>query len=151
LPIVLGIVWALAAPAPDILVAADATTIALRASDGRLYFPRPPRDAFAASRFLERDGDARDFHAVPGIGRCDSQSCVVHAPDGVIAMPFRPEALAEDCAHAAVLLSAVPVSHCAGPKIILDSKAIADGGGYAITNGIAESVRAWRGARPWNP
>ena len=150
-PVLLGILWALTAPAPDILVAADAQTIALRASDGRLYFPRPPKDAFAASHFLERDGDARDFHNVPGIGRCDSQSCVVPAPDGVIAMPFRPEALAEDCAHAAILLSAVPVSHCAGPKIILDSKKIADGEGYTITSGVALSVRDWRGARPWNP
>ena len=151
MPVLLGIAWALAAPAPDILVAADAQTIALRASDGRLYFPRPPKDSFAASRFLERDGDARDFHNAPGIGRCDSQSCVVQAPDGVIAMLFRPEAVAEDCAHAAILLSAVPVAHCAGPKIILDSKTIADGGGYAITNGNALSVRQWRGARPWNP
>jgi competence protein ComEC len=134
------------------LVADDARTIAIRGSDGRLYFPRPPRDGFAASRWLARDGDARAPADAVGIGRCDSQGCVITAPDGgIIAAPLRPEAVAEDCAHAAILISAVPVTHCPGPKLVLDSKTIALGGGYAITNGKALSVRAWRGARPWVP
>jgi len=151
-PLVIGMVWALAAPAPDILVADDARTIAIRGSDGLFYFPRPPRDAFAASRWLARDGDARAPANAVGIGRCDSEGCVTTAPDGsIIAMPLRPEAVAEDCAHAAVLISAVPVTRCPGPKLVLDSNTIAHDGGYAITNGQALSVRAWRGARPWIP
>jgi competence protein ComEC len=146
-----GVVWALLAPMPDMLVAGDATTIALRASDGRLYFPRPPKDSFAASRWLQRDGDARDFHAAPLIGRCDSLSCVVQSPDGLIAMPTHAEALDEDCARAAILIAAVPVTHCTGPKLVLDSNAIATGEGYALREGKAQSVREWRGKRPWNP
>jgi hypothetical protein len=43
----------------------------------------------------------------------------------------------------------VPVKDCAGPKLVLDSNAIAKGEGYAITGGSAESVRQSRGERPW--
>jgi hypothetical protein len=72
------------------------------------------------------------------------------ARDGdLIAMPFRLEAVAEDCAHAAILISAVPVPKCSGPKLVLDSRTIAQGGGYAISNGEALSVRQSRGDRPW--
>jgi competence protein ComEC len=150
-PLSAAIFWAMTAPQPEILVAADARTIALRASDGRLYFPRPPKDVFAASRWLQRDGDARDIHLPPPIGRCDTESCVVESPDGVIIMPFRAEGVAEDCARAEILIAAVPVMHCPGPKLVLDSTMIAKGEGYAIRDSKAQSVRDWRGARPWNP
>ena len=150
-PVFAGLSWALLAPAPDILVAPDGRSIALRADDGRFYFPRPPKDSFAAARWLERDGDGRDPKAVPAIGRCDASGCVVKGPDGIIAMPLLPQALAEDCAQAAILISAVPVKNRAGPKLVLDSIAIAKGGGYAITDGKAQSVREWRGERPWVP
>jgi competence protein ComEC len=150
-PMACGFLWALLAPAPDILVAQDAATMALRASDGRFYFPRPPKDSFAAARWLQRDGDARDFRLLPRIGRCDALSCVVTSPDGLIAMPMRAEALDEDCARASILIASVPVTHCTGPKLILDSNAIAEGEGYAIRDGKAQSVREWRGKRPWSP
>jgi competence protein ComEC len=150
-PMAAGFAWALLAPLPDLLVADDAITIALRANDDRLYFPRRPRDAFAASRWLQRDGDARDFRAAPLIGRCDALSCVVESPDGLIAMPSHAEALDEDCARAAILIASVPVAHCSGPRLVLDSNAIAQGEGYAIRDGKAQSVRDWRGKRPWNP
>jgi competence protein ComEC len=113
-------------------------------------FPRPPSDNFAAARWLARDGDARGAKAAIGGARCDSESCVTTARDGsLIAMPRRAEALAEDCAHAAIIISAVPAPGCVGPKLVLDSKAIGEGGGYAITDGKALSVRQSRGDRPW--
>ena len=150
-PMGFGLLWAMLAPLPDILVASDAMTVALRASDGRLYFPRPPRDRFAASRWLERDGDARDSRAMPAIGRCDTLGCTVESPDGLIALPKDAGALAQDCAHAPIFISAVPTTACRGPKLVLDSQTIARDGGYAIFDGKAQSVRQWRGARPWNP
>jgi competence protein ComEC len=151
LPIALGIVWALTSRAPDILVASDARTIALRGSDGLLVFPRKPKDNFAGSRWLARDGDSRDRRDALGGAKCDAQSCVATMHGQLVAMPFRLEAVAEDCARAAILIAAVPVSNCAGPKLVLDSKAIAVGGGYAITNGKALSVHQYRGTRPWSP
>jgi len=148
--ILAGTVMALTARAPDILVADDARTIAVRGTDGRFYFPRKPKDNFAAARWLARDGDARGVKDAVGGAHCDGESCVMTAPDGnLIAMPFRLEAVAEDCAHAAMIISAVPVKNCVGPKLVLDSRTIAQGGGYAITSGKARSVRQSRGDRPW--
>jgi competence protein ComEC len=150
IPVLAGLMIALMTKPPDLLVAADARTIAIRGSDGRLLFPRPPKDRFAGSRWLARDGDARAVKDAVGGAKCDGESCVMTAPDGsLIAMPFRLEAVMEDCARAAILISAVPAENCAGPKLILDARAVVSGGGYAITDGKALSVRAWRGERPW--
>ena len=150
IPVLAAIAVALMTKPPDILVAADARTIAIRGSDNHLMFPRPPKDRFAATRWLARDGDGRSFKEAVGGARCDGESCVMTAPDGkIIAMPLRLEAVAEDCAHAAIILSAVPVDNCTGPKLVLDSRAIASGEGYAITDGKPLSVRQWRGQRPW--
>ena len=150
IPVLAGLMIALMTKPPDLLVAADARTIAIRGSDGRLLFPRPPKDRFAAARWLARDGDARAVKEAIGGAKCDAQSCVMTATDGsLIAMPYRLEAMMEDCAHAAILISAVPAENCAGPKLFLDARAIASGGGYAFTDGQALSVRTWRGNRPW--
>jgi competence protein ComEC len=148
-PVALGLLVGLTARPPDILVADDARTVAVRGADGKLAFLRRPRDNFAASRWLARDGDVRTPRDAVGGGRCDAWSCVVDRPEGLLALPLRPEAVAEDCAHAAILISAVAVKDCAGPKLVLDSNAIAAGEGYAITADNAESVRQSRGDRPW--
>jgi hypothetical protein len=140
----------LSARPPDILVAQDAHAIAVRAADGRLFFPLGPKNTFVAARWLERDGDTRIPRQAVGGARCDSESCLMTAlGGGLVAMPFRPEAVVEDCAHAAILIAAVPVENCQGPKLVLDSRAAAQGEGYAVTDGKARSVRDWRGNRPW--
>jgi len=148
-PVAIGLLVALTARPPDILVADDARTVAVRGPDGKLTFPRRPRDIFSAARWLERDGYPRMPRDAVGGGHCDTFSCVMSRPDGLLALPLRPEAVAEDCAHAATLISAVPVKECAGPKLVLDSNMIAEGEGYAVTGNNAESVRQLRGDRPW--
>jgi competence protein ComEC len=60
LPVLVGITLALIAPRPDLMIAPDAQTIALRGPDGLFYFPRTPKDRYAAARWLVRDGDSRD-------------------------------------------------------------------------------------------
>ncbi len=147
-PVGIGLLVALTARPPDILVADDARTVAVRGPDGKLSFPRRPRDTFSAARWLERDGDGRAPRDAVGGGRCDAYSCVITLRHGLLALPLRPEAVAEDCAHAAILIAAVPVKDCTGPKLVLDSNAIAEGEGYAITDGDAQSVRQSRGERP---
>ena len=66
LPVLAGIVLALTSPSPDLMIAPDARTIALRGADGLLYFPRPPKDHYAAARWLLRDGDSRDWRDAAG-------------------------------------------------------------------------------------
>jgi competence protein ComEC len=140
------------APQPDMLVACDAMTIAVRGNDGLLHFLRPPKDKFVAREWLKRDGDGRDIAdavGMPGL-RCDGLGCVVNRPP-VIAAGLRPEALAEDCARASVVISAA-TGNCKGPGVVIDQKAAADGQGWRITLSSLPtviSVRAWRGNRPW--
>jgi competence protein ComEC len=134
------------------LVGADARTIALRGPDGLLHFAARPPDRFAAGEWLRRDGDAREVNAaigMPGL-LCDGLGCAV--PDKVmIALALRPEALAEDCLRAAIVISAVP-GRCDGPAIMIDQDSAARDGGYRIAlsqTPTALSVREWRGERPW--
>jgi len=86
---------------------------------------------------------------MPGL-TCDGSGCVVTR--GVtIAMGLRPEALAEDCLRAAVVINASAVN-CEGPKVMIDQIAAEDGQGWRIdlSSLTAQSVRDWRGKRPWS-
>jgi competence protein ComEC len=152
LPLLAGVIWAWMALRPDVLIAADTRTIAVREADGRLAFLRPPKDRYAARDWLERDGDPRPLQAVEAHGNCDGLGCVTTVKTMMLAASLKPEALAEDCRRAALVISVAAAPDCAGPRLMLDGKAIAKAGGYAIrlTPQIkAVSVNEWRGARPW--
>ena len=150
-PVALGVVLAIRAVAPDMLVAPDAVTVAIRSDDGRLHFARKPRDKFAAQEWLRRDGDSREIEdavGMPGL-KCDGVGCAVKRVVQ-IALPLRLEALAEDCARAQVLVSAVTTT-CQGPAVLIDQAGARKGQGWRITLSPlrADSVRDSRGDRPW--
>ena len=146
-----GVLVAQLARGPDMLVAQDAATVAIRASDGKLYFLGRPQNRFVAGAWLRRDGDARSPAEAQGLGRCDSQGCVVTTPAGLAVLSRRPEALAEDCARA-VLLVSTSAANCIGPRLILDGANAARDQGYALRfmpTLDVQTVRDWRGERPW--
>jgi competence protein ComEC len=150
-PLAAAIMVAMMARGPDLLVAPDAATVAVRAADGRLYFIGVPSDRFAAREWLRRDGDTREAGAATGLGRCDGQGCAVDTQAGLVVVSRRPEGLAEDCARAAILVSAAS-ARCAGPKLVMDGARAAHDQGYAIRfmpELNIETVREWRGERPW--
>ncbi len=148
-----GVTLAVAAPQPDLMVAPDARTIALRGPDGLLHFPRPPKDRYAAARWLLRDGDGRDWRKAVGMTgtQCDGLGCVITQNGLMIAAALRPDALSDDCAKADIVVSVAPVVSCEGPRLTLGAKQIAAAGGYAVTFSPlhVSSVNRWRGARPW--
>ena len=146
-----GIVVAGSARPPDLLIAPDAATLALRGPDGMLQFPVRPADRYAARAWLRQDGDVRAVRDAIGIGRCDGLGCVVQSAAGPVVLALRPEGLHEDCARATILVSAVAVD-CKGPRFIANSANAARDQGYALWFTPAlkiESVRQWRGQRPW--
>jgi len=154
-----GVGVAIAAPAPDILVARDAVTVAVRGSDGLLRLVRPAGDDYSADEWLKRDGDERESDAAvatPEQGvRCDAYGCIAKARDGgLIAVPSRIDALAEDCANAEIVVSAVPARRlCKGPTLVIDRIDVARNGPYAIWLGPplrVETVEDERGQRPWS-
>jgi competence protein ComEC len=153
LPVLAGITLALTAPRPDLMIAPDSQTIALRGPDGLLYFPRTPKDRYAAARWLVRDGDSRDWHGAVGgtFIRCDGLGCIAPLGRLTIALARRPEALDDDCARADIVVSGAPAMSCKKPRLVLDAPEIAAAGGYAVTLSPlrATSINRWRGARPW--
>jgi competence protein ComEC len=150
-PMLAGVMLMVLTPRPDMLVAADAQTIALRGTDGRLHFLSPPKDRFAAAQWLRRDGDGRAVAAAVGLPglRCGALGCTLR--EGVlIAVAHGPQALRQDCGRAAVLISAV-TGRCRGPAVMIDRQMAQRDGGYRISLSAlrATSVRQSRGARPW--
>ncbi len=101
--------WAIRAPLPEVLVAAEGQALAVRGADGRLAIHRTARDAFAVREWLAADGDAR-LPTDPALGegfRCDESGCIARLADGkLVAQVLAPEAFEEDCRRAAVVVTA---------------------------------------------
>jgi len=135
LPMLAAVIVALTARGPDLLVGGDAATVALRAADGRLYFVGAPKERFAGREWLRRDGDVRQVEDMPGIGKCDGLGCVVRTQAGLVVLSRRPDGLAEDCARAAILISAASAK-CAGPRLVID------GGTRGARSGHCDTLHA---------
>ncbi|MBU6298547.1 MAG: ComEC/Rec2 family competence protein [Alphaproteobacteria bacterium] len=157
-PIALGVAFASVQRPPDVLVARDVGTVAVRLANGKLALLRPASDDFAAQNWLRRDGDSRaaeDAVGTPEQGvRCDAYGCIAKARDGtLVAAPSRIDALAEDCSNANIVISAVPTRRfCKGSALVIDRFDVAHNGGYAIWLGDelrVETVEERRGRRPW--
>jgi competence protein ComEC len=160
LPVLFGVVLIFTVRRPDLLIARDGATVAVRGQDGLLRLLRKPSDKYSAGEWLKRDGDERgiaDMIAAPASGvRCDAEGCVARAPSGMlVAAASRPTALAEDCSQAAIVVSAAPTRGlCIGPKLVIDRFDVARNGAYAIWFGNPlriETASDARGERPWNP
>ncbi len=158
-PALAGVALILLARAPDLLVARDGQTLALRAADGKLHFLRHIADEYSASEWLKRDGDARlarDAIATVNNGvRCDAFGCVARMPGGyLVAAVERPDALREDCANADILVGSLPLhGTCRGPKLVVDKFDVIRNGAYAVWLGnriTYETVQQIRGDRPWS-
>jgi len=155
-PVAIALAAISASAAPDILIARDGLSMAVRGPGGAFQILGEKPDEYTAQQWLLRDGDRRDVSAARVGARCDELGCVAHARDGkIVALSLRAGALAEDCARAQILVSAVAIRrNCKGPELVLDRFDIARGGATAVrlsTGGIAvETVAAMRGQRPWS-
>jgi hypothetical protein len=116
----LAVVWALAVPQPDILISGDGHSIGVRGRDGRLHLMRTAKDAFLQKEWLAADADARpagDASLGEGVS-CDEAGCVAQLADGaLVALALRPEALADDCAQAALVVTARPAPPACGALV----------------------------------
>jgi competence protein ComEC len=106
--VVLALVLAARTPVPDVLVAADGRTFAVRGANGKLAFHRTGSDTFATREWLASDADGRDVND-KGLGEgmaCDPLGCVGRLANGQIASyAFAPDAFEEDCRRAAVIVA----------------------------------------------
>jgi competence protein ComEC len=106
--IVVAILWVVATPLPDVLVAQNGDLIAVRGADGRLAIIKKSGDTFAVKEWLAGDADARTT-ADPTLRNgvtCDAIGCNARLADrSLIALALTPEAFAEDCRRAALVIS----------------------------------------------
>jgi competence protein ComEC len=157
--IVASILWVLAAPLPHILIAPGGDLIAVRGGDGRLAIIKKSGDTFAVKEWLAADADARTT-ADPTLGNgvaCDAIGCNARLPDrSLVALAMRPEAFAEDCRRAVLVVSSrTAPPDC--PAAIIDRAvrlrlgAIAlrrNGAGWEMTSARPEGYdRPWARAR----
>src|SRR5262245_23765255 len=126
---------AVATPRPDVLVANDGQAVAIRGRDGKLSVLHSARDSFAIKEWLAADADARtpkDPSLNDGVS-CDAIGCVGKLGDGrLVAIAMDVEAFAEDCARAAVVVSArqAPSASCAA--ILIDREVWRTSGAIAL-------------------
>jgi competence protein ComEC len=148
-------IWVYLTPQPDVYVAADGRSAAIRGSGGRLSVIQNGHDSFAVREWLAASADARkadDSTLKRGV-HCDQAGCVGHLRGGrLVAMSLASEAFAEDCARAAVVLSPREApGDCRA--LLLDRRILRDRGAMALRiDGNRFEVSAARPAgyeRPW--
>lgn len=156
----LGLVLALRAPQPDLVIDARGQALAYRGLDGRLHALAPRGDAFAIAQWLAGDADPRtpERRGAPLEGRCDALGCVGRLRDERrLALVIDRRALAEDCARAHVIVTRLAVGDvCSGPALALDAAFFA---AHGATRAFLSADGAWRletartaaQDRPWSP
>jgi competence protein ComEC len=153
----LAVIWALAVPRPDILISGDGHNVGVRGRDGRLHLMRTAKDAFLLKEWLAADADARlpvDASLTDGIS-CDEAGCVAAMADGgLVTLALRPEALADDCERAALVVTArQPPAACSSP--VMSEDRLRSRGAMALRrtrNGFAVyAVKPGGVDRPWSP
>lgn len=147
--------------APDILVAGDGDVMAVRDADGALILTSERRGRRTALSWLESAGqrDARYATDRAGAERiaCDALGCIAHLRGRTIALVEDARALSEDCRHADIIVSAVPVRRrCASAQFVVDRFDLWRYGAHAIRidpDGAVsvETVADYSGNRLWTP
>lgn len=152
-----SIAWGLSVQQPDILIAGDGASVAVRGRDGRLHLIRAGKDNFLLKEWLAADADPRDAGSsalADGIS-CDEAGCVTPLADGrLVALALRIDALADDCSRATLVVTPRPAPpDCAA--MVVDRQRLVRQGALALTqHGDGFSVQAVRGRgsnRPWLP
>lgn len=147
--------WAASTKQPDVLIAADGHSVAVRGRDGRLHVMRSAKDAFQVKGWLGADADARlptDASLGHGVS-CDPSGCVTALGDGsLIALTLQADAFSDDCARAAVIVTArQPPADCRAMVIDRETLRVRGATGlYRSSDGfVIEASRARGLDRPW--
>ena len=155
--LVLSVGWALQVRQPDILIAGDGHSVAVRGRDGRFHLIQTRKDAFLLKEWLAADADPRsvsDASLSEGVS-CDEAGCVMPLADGrFVALALRAEALADDCGRAALVVAARPAApDCAA--MVIDRDRLRRRGTIALSrrgDGFTlQAVRPKGTNRPWSP
>jgi competence protein ComEC len=154
---VIACLWAVSTPRPDLLVAADGRTVAMRDAAGALAITHTGGDTFATREWLAADADAR-LVGDPGLGKgiaCDPSGCIGKLADGrLVSVAKAAEAFEEDCARAAIIIAQREAPPDCAAKVI-DRKLRRERGALAFrrvdTGFVMDAARPTGFDRPWAP
>ena len=155
-----GCIAAVLARPPDLLVSADGRLMAVNPHDGHLMLSSLTGQRFTAESWLARFAEEQPAELAassPEAGaHCDRFGCLYRAGSQVVALATDARALAEDCRVASIVISAVPVrGRCDSAIIVIDRFDLWRAGAHALwlseRGATVESVRDYRGVRPWAP
>ena len=151
-----SIIWAVSVPRPDILISADGHNVGVRGRDGRLHLMRTAKDAFLLKEWLAADADPRlptDSSLAESVS-CDEAGCVTEVSGGgLVALALKPEALSDDCARAALVVTARQAPPSCPSPVIGEARLRSQGAMALRRSGSGFSVEANkpRGVdRPWS-
>lgn len=166
-PLAAGLAVLVLTRPPDVLIAADGRSAAVRGADGRLSLVIGPDGRRTAQTWLTADGrppprrlPAAGF-AGPGVA-CDGLGCVLREvpPDAagplVLAVSRDGTGLGDDCRLAQIVVAPVAVARasCAAP-LLFDRRRLARSGAVTLTFPGGDTARppviatALAGLRPW--
>jgi competence protein ComEC len=163
-PLLLGTLWALATPAPDLIVTGDGRHLALRTPDDALALLRPRAGDYVRDTLAEASGAEPDFlelETLP-IAACSPDLCAANIDRGgrrwrilVTRTPNRIawEEIVRACAQADIMVSDRPLPRACSPRWLrADSLFLRRSGGLAITLGAGAeiaTVAQRTGRHPW--
>jgi competence protein ComEC len=166
LPLVLAVVGAAFTLPPDVLIAADGRTFAVRGADGRLAFHHVGGDTFGTREWLAADADDRNVHD-QNLGQgitCDPSGCIGKLADGaLVSYVLAQSAFEEDCRLAALIVATRgdPPADC--QATVIGRALWRQRGALALRRGrteqgaaqadgfIVTSARPQNFDRPWSP
>lgn len=154
-PMIVALTLAPFADRPDIIVADDGRTVAVRGDDGRLTLIGAKDNAFAAASWLLADADERDPRAaaVSAGWRCDVGGCEADLPGPAEARVVLLRAAADfplECRRATVLVTALVAPRaCAETTLLLDRPTLAASGSVALDLKSQLIATANTPRRPW--
>ncbi|MGH7125251.1 MAG: ComEC/Rec2 family competence protein, partial [Stellaceae bacterium] len=160
-PIAVGYLTLLLPRPPDVLVDGEAQLMAVRGIDGAYLVSVQEHSRYAEDTWARRGAVGRGAlwpqagTSADGSLSCDHDGCVYKANSRVVALERSGTALAEDCTQADLVVTSVPNRGECRIKPVIDRYDTWRNGSYAVwlgADGITiESVRDWRGERPWVP
>ena len=158
--LVAGLVFSAQTKPVDLNIDARGRSLALRGFDGTFAVANGKGNDFAVSQWLLADGDKRkpkDPSLAMNIN-CDVSGCIGTWMDGRrVALVLEPNALAEDCARADILITRLYVrERCKGPELVLDGAHFATHGATSLRLGAdglftMQVARLKDTRRPWDP
>jgi len=160
-PIAAGYLTLLLPRPPDVLIDGETHMMAVRAADGTYLASGSERSHFVEDTWARRGAVGRG-NLWPQTGNsadsalaCDREGCLYRARGRVVALERNGTALSEDCARADLVVTPIPARGGCRSKPVIDRFDTWRNGSYAVwLDGERikiESVRDWRGERPWVP